>query len=100
MDFIIQYWLTWAFGLSSAGLALLWKAFMNQRKRQKALEDGVRALLRDRIIQSCDYYNAKQKISIHGRENIESMYKAYHSLGGNGTVTRLVEEIKDLQTFY
>lgn len=100
MEFAIEYWLTWAFGLLSAGFALLWKAFMNQRKRQKALEDGVKALLRDRIIQSCDYYNAKQKVSIHGMENIESMYEAYKSLGGNGTVTKMVQEIKELPTFY
>lgn len=100
MDFIIQYWLTWAFGLLSAGLALLWKSFMNQRKRQKALEDGVRALLRDRIIQACDYYNSKQKISIHGLENLENMFAAYSGLDGNGTAAKMVEETRELPISY
>lgn len=100
MEFAIEYWLTWAFGLLSAGLALLWKAFMNQRKRQKALENGVKALLRDRIIQACEYYTAKQKVSIHGMENIESMFEAYSGLDGNGTAAKMVQEVRELPTFY
>ena len=68
----------------TAGLAALWRYALAQHKRQKALETGVQALLRDRIIQSCDYYQKKQSISVHGRENIQSMYAAYHALGGNG----------------
>ena len=32
------------------------------------------------------------------RDNLLSMYKQYHNLGGNGTVTQLVEELQKLPT--
>ena len=99
-DWAVQYWVVWAFGLLTACLAALWRYALAQHKRQKALETGVQALLRDRIIQSCDYYQKKQSISVHGRENIQSMYAAYHALGGNGTVTALVHDVGELPTHF
>ena len=53
-----------------------------------------------RIISACDYYQKKQSISVHGRENIQSMYAAYHALGGNGAVTVLVQDADDLPTHF
>ena len=99
-DWAVQYWVVWAFGLLTACLAALWRYALAQHKRQKALETGVQALLRDRIIQSCDYYQKKQSISVHGRENIQSMYAAYHALGGNGAVTALVKDVNELPTHF
>ena len=99
-DWAVQYWAVWAFGLLTGALAALWRYALAQRKRQKALEEGVRALLRDRIIQACDYYTQKKNISVHGRENIQSMYAAYHALGGNGAVTALVKDINELPTHF
>ena len=99
-DWVVQYWVVWAFGLLTSGLAALWRYALAQHKRQKALETGVQALLRDRIIQSCDYYQKKQSISVHGRENIQSMYAAYHALGGNGAVTALVKDVNELPTHF
>lgn len=99
-DWAVQYWGVWAFGLVTAALAYLWRFVLGQRKRQRALEDGVKALLRDRIIQSCDYYTQKKVISVHGRENIQSMYQAYHALGGNGTITALVKGVDELPTHF
>lgn len=31
-------------------------------------------------------------------ENVEAMYKQYHALGGNGTITELVERLKEMPT--
>ena len=99
-DWAAQYWAVWAFGLLTGALAALWRYALAQHKRQKALEEGVQALLRDRIIQACDYYQQKQAVSVHGRENIQNMYKAYHALGGNGTVTALVHDVGELPTHF
>ena len=99
-EWVIEYWGVWAFGLLSAGLAGLWRYVLAQHRRQKALETGVQALLRDRIIAACDYYGTKQSISVHGRENIQSMYAAYHALGGNGAVTALVQDAGGLPTHF
>ena len=99
-EWFIEYWVVWAFGLLTGALAGLWRYVLAQHKRQKALQTGVQALLRDRIIQSCDYYQKKQSISVHGRENIQSMYAAYHALGGNGAVTALVKDVNELPTHF
>jgi hypothetical protein len=65
--------------------------------RQKAVELGVQALLRDRIVQSYYHYEERGWITLHGLENVNAMYKEYHALGGNGTVTALVNTIHELE---
>ena len=57
---------------------------------------AVRALLRDRIISACDHYFEKGFAPVYARENITSMYDAYHSLGGDGIVTDMVKQAMEL----
>ena len=57
-----------------------------------------RQLLRDRIIQAYNHYTEKGYCPIYSRENIEKMYTEYNHLGGNGTVTELVDRIRELPT--
>ena len=59
---------------------------------------GSRPLLRDRIIQAYNHYTEKGYCPIYGLENVEEMYRQYHALGGNGTITELVERVKELPT--
>ena len=56
----------------------------------------MRALLRDRIISACDHYFEKGYAPVYARENITSMYDAYHSLGGDGIVTDMVQQTMKL----
>jgi hypothetical protein len=56
----------------------------------------MRALLRDRIISACDHYFEKGYAPVYARENISSMYEAYHSLGGDGIVTDMVRQAMEL----
>ena len=67
-------------------------------KKRKALEAGVRAMLRNDIIKLADKYLDEGEIPFYGLENLNGMYDAYHTLGGNGTVTKLVEEVRRLPT--
>lgn len=75
----------------------LYKKYKQADARQKAVELGVRALLRDRIVQSYYHYEERGWITLHGLENVNAMYKEYHALGGNGTVTALVNTIHELE---
>lgn len=88
-QFVIEYWLQLILTLLTSSLLIMGGMVM-------ALFGGVRALLRDRIIQAYNHYTGKGCCPIYAMENIERMYKAYHKLRGNGTVTGLVEEIKSL----
>lgn len=75
----------------------LYKKYKRADARQKAVELGVQALLRDRIVQSYYHYEERGWITLHGLENVNAMYKEYHALGGNGTVTALVNTIHELE---
>ena len=74
----------------------LYKKYKQADARQKTVELGVQALLRDRIVQSYYHYEERGWITLHGLENVNAMYKEYHALGGNGTVTSLVNSIREL----
>lgn len=96
-----EWWLTWLFGI--VGAWLIWKVKQLKAKqsaadvRQKALEEGVQALLRAEIIRSYDKYHDQGYITLHGKEAMEKAYTAYHELGGNGTITGLMESIKNME---
>lgn len=95
-EFIVQYWLQIVFGLVIAGFGGLTRKVQKQVEDQRSLRDGTQALLRNEIIHAYDKYTAQEWIPIYGRENISAMYKSYHALGGNGTITDIMDEIKAL----
>lgn len=96
-----EWWLTWALGIIGAGIIggfqVLYKRQKAAEVRQSALENGVQAILRDRILTSYYHYHEKGTITLHGLENVEAMYNSYHGLGGNGTMTQLVKALRELE---
>lgn len=96
-----EWWLKWVFGVVAAALAAgyrkLQKKQKEQEKRQQAIEKGMQAILRDRILTSYYHYHDRGNITLHGLENVECMYNSYHELGGNGTVTSLVNSMRAME---
>ena len=96
-----EWWVTWVLGLIGtgiiAGFRVLYKRQKEAEARQSALESGMQAILRDRILTSYYQYHEKGKITLHGLENVEAMYRSYHNLGGNGTITHLVEIMREME---
>lgn len=100
LDTALQYGVEWLCG-GIAGAAIwlgraLWVRQRQSEKRQLAIEQGLRALLRDRIVQSYYHYAQRDWVTLHGLENINVMYAEYHNLGGNGIVSKLVEDVRKL----
>lgn len=83
--------------VAAPAVGYLYKKYKQADARQKAVVLGVQALLRDRIVQSYYHYEERGWITLHGLENVNAMYKEYHALGGNGTVTALVNTIHELE---
>lgn len=96
LEFIAKYWLECLFGLSVTAVGIGWKYLLKRIKKQEVVGKGVQALLRGQIIQLYNHYTEKGYIPIYGLENVTAMYEQYHVLGGNGAVTALVEELKEL----
>ena len=70
-------------------------------KRQKNDRDansrGTMLLLRVQLIEYHDKYMKLGEIPSYAYQNFQEMYDAYHALGGNGTVTALVNTIHELE---
>lgn len=99
-EFIIKYWLEVGFtiivAILSGGYKVLSKRVQQQLKDQKSLCNGTKALLRNEIIRSYDKYTDQGWIPLYGLENVLEMYSSYHCLNGNGSITKLVGELKQL----
>lgn len=70
----------------------------SQKKRTAALEQGVQALLRDRLYQMYYHYLEKGSAPIYARENFENMYKKYHELGANGVMDDYYHKFMNIPT--
>lgn len=67
-------------------------------KKEKAIENGVQALLRNELIREYRDYKTKGSMSILDKENMEDMFEAYENLEGNGTVKELYDEMMNIET--
>ena len=81
-----------------AGIGFLSSKLKRNKAKEKAIEEGVQALLRNELVREYREYKAKGELSILDKDNIEAMFEQYKNLGGNGTVKHLVEEILELPT--
>lgn len=79
------------------GFGFVYQTLKKERKNYEYMADGVRALLQDRLFQTCNHYIFNQGfVEIKDLNNIENLYQNYHDLGGNGAGTELYERCKHL----
>lgn len=76
--------------LASSGL---WAFITTKMNRKSALEDGVKALLHDRIYYECEKRLKQDSITREDYENLQYLYKPYRELGGNGTCEKLMHDV-------
>lgn len=97
-EFIVKYWVEFAFGLIvaglSAGYARLSRKFKAERAKNQAIENGLRDILRLQILDTYDKCVQNGRIiTVSRKDAIDSAYNSYHALGGNGTITQVHTEI-------
>ena len=68
-----------------------------QKKDRDANSKGTMLLLRVQLIEYHDKYTILDSIPSYAYENFCEMYEAYHELGGNGMITHMFDEIKELE---
>lgn len=64
--------------------------------RFKALQEGQRVLLLDRIQYLCRCYIHDGNVDFDDRRRLHKMHDAYHALGGNGDLDTLMEAVDEL----
>ena len=68
-----------------------------QAKRETAaIAEGVKALLRDRLLQGYKHYIEKGWADMDDRANMENVGQQYHALGGNGDMNDLRRTFRHL----
>ncbi|MDE5620877.1 MAG: hypothetical protein K2I80_10280 [Ruminococcus sp.] len=87
-----------ASGILGIGTKAILARLKRQENRQKAVELGVQALLRDRMLHNYNKYMEQGYAPIFAKENFENMYQQYHGLGGNGVMTQLHTAFMELPT--
>lgn len=63
-----------------------------------AIGNGMKVLLADRIHQAHKYNIHNGYCCYNDLSYVENLYKEYCNLGGNGTITKLMEDIRALPT--
>lgn len=100
IEFVIKYWLELGFTIICGVFSFLLKKLATRqrdiREKQRAVENGVQALLRNELVRRYREYESKGEITILDKENMEHMFTEYRNLGGNGTVAQMYEEILTL----
>ena len=100
-DFVVKYWLEFVFGAVAAGLsagyAHLKKRLREETEKNRAIENGLRDILRIQILDSYDKCISTGSISVSRKDALDSAYKSYHALGGNGTITQVHKEIMEMR---
>lgn len=92
-DFAMQ---TYAIALPIVLGYIVW-LLKQQKKDRDANSKGTMLMLRAKLIEYHTEWTKRQYVTKHGLETFIEMYEAYHELGGNGMVTQLLEEVKELQ---
>ena len=99
-EWICKYWLEALFGLVLTGIGIaqrkLSKRMKDEKNRNQAIENGVRDMLRLTILDNYERCKTDGKISVSRKDAIDSAYKSYHALGGNGTITQIHNEIMEM----
>lgn len=72
------------------------KSLKASREHDKAVQDGLRAMLCDRMQQLARMCIHDDYASVKDRETFEAMYKSYKALGGNGIVDGIRAELFEL----
>lgn len=106
IETIQKFWLQFFLSLITGAIAFLWKRINKAREEQKKLREeqkaedemikqAVKALLSDRLLQSCEFFIEGGYITDVALKNILKMSKAYQALGnGDQSIEILVDEVK------
>ena len=67
-----------------------------QHRQNSAVRAGLRAILRDRLLQGYKFYRSQGWADENDRSNLENVYQQYHALGANGVMDNLRQRFLDL----
>lgn len=90
VEMVTKYWMEYLLGIVASGLGIavkmLYSRFKVFNKKQTALEEGISALLQDRLQEKCrNYLDVKKCCPLDERDTLERIYKSLEALGSTQT---------------
>ncbi len=102
INFIINYWIEFAFGVLVAIMTTVYRSLKKDIKirvmEQKAMKEAILSLLRQTIYDTYNKWSERGYCPIYAMEVATKVYEQYHALGGNDVGTELYERLKELPT--
>lgn len=99
-EFVLKYWIEFIFtglvGLIGFGYKKIRSKQEEQEKKNKAMENGVQALLRNELIKNFREHKLNGEITLLDKENMEHMFTEYFNLGGNGLMKEIYTEFLEI----
>lgn len=77
-------------------IATLWQKIKSTKQEQDAIKAGLQSLLRGEITKSYYLYKEKGWIPVYALESVEANYKNYETLGANGVIDTIYNELMAL----
>lgn len=91
--YIAENWVAWLF---AGAYAILVAFYKKERDKNKAVREGLQALLRQQIIDICLKYEERKEAPAWAKQAETSAYKAYEKLGGNDVAHAMHERFMQL----
>ena len=99
MNEIVLIFLRWLIPFICVGICGLAVASVKKNhKKNDAVTDAVRSLLRTEIIRQYEKYSERGYFPIYAREPLRMAHDAYTALGGNSVATELYNRTVELPT--
>lgn len=95
-DHAIELICTGLMGTVTVMIRNMVKALKKMQKDNQAEKHGLQSLLRDRLLQSYKYCKNRGYIDYDEKESWLNMYNDYHTLGKNGVMDGVKEEVQRL----
>lgn len=72
------------------------KAGREMQAQSAAIKEGVQLVLHFVIQRQCEYHIREGWCSVDNKDAMEKMHQEYHALGGNGTLSDLMQTLRAL----
>ncbi len=98
LAYIGAHWIQWVFAAATAFLGYLYRristSLHTEQERNKAIAEGVQALLRESILGAYSKWSDKGYCPIYAKESLRRVYSVYHNgLGGNDIASGLYNKV-------
>lgn len=87
-----------ALGIPTGFTAFIWRKVKGLHNDNKAVKEGVQALLRAQMIADYNHYREKGYAPIYAKDNFDNCYQRYHTLGANGVMDQIHKEFMGFPT--